>query len=78
VQLSKNLDLTPILPLSAFFYSGRELVDGSIIVNAPMNGRAVKVSEPIDDHPVIGKRAVWGALEAMNYSLGPLTAANGT
>jgi hypothetical protein len=43
-----------------------------------MNGGAVKVSEPIDDHPVIGKRAVWRAFEEMNYSLDPLTAANGT
>jgi hypothetical protein len=43
-----------------------------------MNGGAVKVSEPTDDHPVIGERAIWRALEEMNYSLGPLTAANGT
>jgi hypothetical protein len=43
-----------------------------------MNGGAVKVSEPIDDHPVVGKRAIWRTLEEMNYSLGPLAAANGT
>jgi hypothetical protein len=43
-----------------------------------MNGGAVKVSEPIDNHPIIGKRAIWRALEGMNYRLGPLTAANGT
>ena len=58
-------------------YSGRELVDGSVVVIAPMNGGAIKVSEPIDDHPVIGKRAIWRALEGMNYSLGPLTAGKG-
>ena len=43
-----------------------------------MNGGAVKVSEPIDDHAVIGKRAIWRALEGMNYSLGPLTTVNRT
>src|SRR5439155_7596072 len=32
---------------SPFAYSGRELVDGSVVVNAPMNGGAVKVSERI-------------------------------
>jgi hypothetical protein len=66
--------LFPIRPA----YSGRELVDGPVVVIAPMNGRAVKVSQPIDDQPVIGKRAIWGALEEMNYSFGPLAAANGT
>ena len=67
----KSLGLTPR-------DSGRELVDGSVVVIAPMNGGAVKVSEPIDNHPVIGKRAIWRTLEEMNYSLGPLAAANGT
>jgi len=43
-----------------------------------MNGGTVKVSELIDDHPVIGKGAIWRSLEEVNYSLGPLTAANGT
>ena len=54
---------------------GRELVDRSVVVLAPMNGGAVKISKLIDDHAVIGKRAIWRALERMNYSLGPLTAA---
>src|SRR5438876_10127959 len=62
---------------SPFAYSGRELVDGSVVVNASMHGGAVKVSERIDNHPVIGKRAIWGPLEHMNYSLHPVTAANG-
>ena len=42
-----------------------------------MHGGAVKVSERIDNHPVIGKRAIWAPLEPMNYSLHPVTAANG-
>ena len=54
---------------------GRELVDRSVVVLTPMNGGAVKISKLIDDHAVIGKRAIWRALERMNYSLGPLTAA---
>src|SRR6266516_2979332 len=36
-------------------HSGRELVDGAIIVHASMDGGAVKVSKPIDDHPVVSK-----------------------
>jgi hypothetical protein len=54
---------------------GRELVDRSVVILAPMNGGAVKISKLTDDHAVIGKRAIWRALERMNYSLGPLTAA---
>ena len=54
---------------------GRKLVDRSVVVLAPMNGGAVKISKLTDDHAVIGKRAIWRALERMNYSLGPLTAA---
>jgi len=54
--------------------SGREFVDRSVVVAPPMNCGAVKISELIDDHAVIGERAIWRALEGMNYSLGPLTA----
>ena len=43
-----------------------------------MNRGSVKISEPINDHPVIGKRAVWRAFEGVNYSFHPLTAANRT
>ena len=71
------LSLPLLFPIRAA-HSGSELVDGSVVVIAPMNGGAVKVSEPIDDHPVIGKRAIWRALEEMNYSLGPQAAADGT
>jgi hypothetical protein len=59
-------------------YSGRELVDGAVIVVAPVNSRAVKASEPIDHHPVIGKCAIGRTREGVNNALGPLTAANGT
>ena len=59
-------------------YSGRELVDGSVVIIAPVNGGSVEITKPINDHSVIGKRAIRRALEGMNYSLDPLTAANRT
>jgi len=54
----------------------RELVHGPVIVVATVNRGAVEVSKPIDDHPVVSKRAVWRTLEGMNNTLHPLTAAN--
>jgi hypothetical protein len=64
--------------ITAHAASGCELVDRSVVIIAPMNGSAVKISEPIDDHAVIRERAIRRALERMNYGLGPLTAANRT
>lgn len=64
--------------ITAHAASGCELVDGSVVIIAPMNGSAVKISEPIHDHAVIRERAIRRALERMNYGLGPLTAANRT
>jgi hypothetical protein len=43
-----------------------------------MNSGAIKISKPIDDQPVVGKRAIWRAAKAMNDTLDPLIAANGT
>jgi len=36
---------------------------------------AVKVSERIDDHAVIGKAAIWRALKRLNNTLNPLASA---
>src|SRR5207248_11059177 len=56
-------------------YSGREVVDRSVAVVAPVDGGAVKVSEPVNDHTVIGESAVRRTFERMNYRFDPLTVA---
>ena len=58
--------------------SGRELVDGSVVVFAPVHRGAVKVSKCVDHHPIVGETAIGRALERMNNSFRPLARANGT
>jgi hypothetical protein len=54
----------------------RELVDATVVVRAAVHSGAVEVFESIDDHEVVGKATVWRALERMNNTLSPLSAAN--
>ncbi len=72
------VDAVEISYVAAAVHSRREFVDRSVVVIAAMNCGTVKVSKPINNHAIIRKRAIWRALEGMNDSLGPLTAANGT
>lgn len=58
--------------------SGDELVNAAVVGVAAMNSGAVKVSKPIDDPAVVKKTPVWRALEGVNDTLSPLTAANGS
>jgi hypothetical protein len=54
----------------------RKLVDATVVVRAAVHSGAVEISESIDDHPVVGKATIWRALEQMNNTLNPLSAAN--
>src|SRR6478672_5537496 len=55
--------------------SRRKLVNAAVVVGAAVNSRAVKISESIDDHAIVGKPAVWRTRERMNDALSPLPAA---
>ena len=54
----------------------RKLVDATVVVRTAVHSGAVKISESIDDHAVVGKATIWRALERMNNTLSPLPAAN--
>jgi hypothetical protein len=56
--------------------SRRELVNATVVVRAAVHSGAVKVSESIDNHAIVGKATIWRARERMNDTLGPLPAAN--
>ena len=58
--------------------SGRELVHATVVCSTAVNCGAVKISERIDNHAVIGKAAIGRTLERVNYTFAPLTAANVT
>ena len=53
-----------------------KLVNATVVVRSAVHSRAVEISESIDDHAVVGKSTIWRALERMNDTLSPLSAAN--